>query len=79
MTYVQGGETIWGNRTNAPDDPPNATHSHGELIAFRDVFKAQDNTDTKNMTAYEAGDWILEHTPESFQVSHSHHTGLVLG
>ncbi|EIN06718.1 Lecithin:cholesterol acyltransferase [Punctularia strigosozonata HHB-11173 SS5] len=30
-----GGDLIWGNGTWAPDDPPDAGHSHGELISFR--------------------------------------------
>lgn len=33
--YDQGGDLIWGNTTSAPDDPPEAPHSHGQLISFR--------------------------------------------
>jgi phospholipid:diacylglycerol acyltransferase len=61
----QGGDTIWGNSTHAPDDVDGADHSHGELIAFR--AKLNDET-VKNMTADNAGTWILEHTPSTFQV-----------
>ncbi|KAF9501792.1 phospholipid:diacylglycerol acyltransferase [Pleurotus eryngii] len=68
--WIKGGSAVWGNSTNAPDDLPSATLSHGQVIAFRDSLKL--NTETvdhgvKNMTADEAGAWILEHTPSSFQ------------
>ncbi|KAF9650657.1 phospholipid diacylglycerol acyltransferase [Thelephora ganbajun] len=62
--WVKGGDTIWGNSTHAPDDVDGADHSHGELIAFR--AKLNDTT-VKNMTADNAGTWILEHTPTTFQ------------
>lgn len=63
---------MWGNATNAPDDD-NATHSHGDFIAFRKTplweATAQSGEKDMNMTAAEATNWILEHTPSSFQVS----------
>ncbi|TFK44430.1 Lecithin:cholesterol acyltransferase-domain-containing protein [Crucibulum laeve] len=68
--WIKGGDTIWGNATHAPDDDYNATYSHGELIAFRhsvatSLESSGDNV--QNMTAAEAGTWILQHTPSSFQ------------
>ena len=61
----QGGDVIWGNSTHAPDDVDGADHSHGELIAFRAKLN---DTAVNNMTADNAGTWILEHTPTTFQV-----------
>lgn len=67
--HLQGGEDIWGNVTNAPDDIAGATHTHGELISFRNILTANDtDSDLRNMTANEAGNWILQHTPSYFQV-----------
>ncbi|KAG6381899.1 Lecithin:cholesterol acyltransferase-domain-containing protein [Boletus reticuloceps] len=68
--WVKGGDTIWGNETWAPDDEPEASHSHGALISFRrDLVIATDAgaEQTKNMTAERVGNWILERTPSSFQ------------
>lgn len=66
---AQGGDLIWGNSTHAPDDADGADHSHGELIAFRAQLQ---DTPVKNMTADNAGAWIIKHTPIAFQVcSHS--------
>jgi len=61
---LQGGDVIWGNSTHAPDDVDGADHSHGELIAFRAKLN---DAKAKNMTADNAGTWILEHTPTTFQ------------
>ncbi|KAG6872948.1 hypothetical protein C0995_004832 [Termitomyces sp. Mi166 len=64
------GSAIWGNETHAPDDQPNAIQSHGELIAFRqarEVDLAGSNTIPSKMTAEQAGTWILEQTPSTFQ------------
>lgn len=55
---------MWGNTTHAPDDEPDSAHSHGELIAFRD---STSDGSTRNMSAVDAGTWILEHTPTTFQ------------
>jgi phospholipid:diacylglycerol acyltransferase len=74
----QGGERIWGNATQAPDDIDKFDHTHGELIAFREPQmppvndSGSDNNlmaqlERGNMTADEAGLWILEHTPSTFQ------------
>ncbi|KAF4567493.1 hypothetical protein EYR36_011115 [Pleurotus pulmonarius] len=68
--WIKGGSAVWGNSTSAPDDLANATLSHGQVIAFRDSLQFNaENVDhvVKNMTADEAGTWILEHTPSSFQ------------
>ncbi|KZP19600.1 phospholipid:diacylglycerol acyltransferase [Athelia psychrophila] len=66
--WIKGGEDIWGNVTGAPDDTPGAVHSHGELISFRNIVTANDTSaDLTNMTATEAGAWILQHTPSYFQ------------
>ncbi|KAG6879647.1 hypothetical protein C0992_000089 [Termitomyces sp. T32_za158] len=67
----KGGNAIWGNDTHAPDDRPNTVHTHGELIAFRqacEVDLAGPNTTLPKLTAEQAGTWILEQTPSSFQV-----------
>ena len=62
---------MWGNDTHAPDDECNATHSHGQLIAFRQnhAGTATQGEISTNMTADEASEWILRHTPSTFQVS----------
>ncbi|EGO26500.1 hypothetical protein SERLADRAFT_447691 [Serpula lacrymans var. lacrymans S7.9] len=67
--WIKGGREVWGNQTWAPDDEPNSTHTHGELIAFRQALLDMDAfaQDSKNMTADEAGTWIMERTPSSFQ------------
>jgi len=69
--WVKGGDTIWGNETWAPDDEPEASHSHGALISFRREMVVANGADvaerTKNMTAEMVGNWILERTPSSFQ------------
>ena len=80
----QGGNAIWGNHVHAPDDDHNCTHSHGSFISFRPSdliaksnIQAKNGShseialppDTKNLTVDEAGTWILEHTPISFQVN----------
>jgi phospholipid:diacylglycerol acyltransferase len=68
----QGGNTIWGNLSHAPDDDHGSNHTHGELIAFRHslAFSAESSDDkTSNMTSEQAGTWILQHTPSTFQVA----------
>ena len=70
-TTHKGGNTIWGNATHAPDDENGASHTHGEFITFRpsQFTSVKDAGDiTGNMTAEEAGAWILRHTPSAFQV-----------
>lgn len=44
-----GGETIWGNLTWAPDDPPNATYSYGTFINYR-PGDANSTTKLNNLT-----------------------------
>ncbi|TFK23670.1 phospholipid:diacylglycerol acyltransferase [Coprinopsis marcescibilis] len=67
--WMKGGNAIWGDGSHAPDDDCNATHSHGDLIAFRNEAVESKSIvgSTKNMTAEEAGAWILQRTPSSFQ------------
>lgn len=67
---AQGGDDVWGNATWAPDDLDNITHSHGALISFRENSPAlQGENGLYNMTSQDAGTWILERTPTTFQVS----------
>ncbi|PPQ62922.1 hypothetical protein CVT24_006162 [Panaeolus cyanescens] len=63
--WMKGGDAIWGNATHAPDDECDAHHTHGELIAFREVHNGK--TIARNMTTDEASIWILQHTPTTFQ------------
>ncbi|KAJ7076865.1 phospholipid:diacylglycerol acyltransferase [Mycena belliarum] len=73
--WIKGGDAIWGTPDGAPDDGHNCTHTHGELIAFREAppppgtasTNAGVEAETQNMTADTAGAWILQHTPSSFQ------------
>nr|GAT57883.1 phospholipid:diacylglycerol acyltransferase [Mycena chlorophos] len=74
--WVKGGETIWGGTHGAPDDPmDNSTHTHGQLIAFRQAPPPPGSVSTsdgileevQNLTAHTASDWILQNTPSSFQ------------
>lgn len=76
--WVKGGTAVWGNENCAPDDEPDSTHTHGELIAFRrsllDARQVEGSrlvdeelVPKKNMTATDVGTWILKRTPASFQ------------
>ncbi|KAG2015791.1 phospholipid:diacylglycerol acyltransferase [Coprinopsis cinerea AmutBmut pab1-1] len=68
--WMKGGNAIWGNSTHAPDDMANSTCSHGELISFRAREVIADSfvdPSLRNMTAEDAGNWILQHTPPAFQ------------
>ncbi|KAF8178601.1 phospholipid/diacylglycerol acyltransferase [Mycena galopus ATCC 62051] len=73
--WVKGGDAIWGTPSGAPDDMPGSNHTHGDLIAFRrpippppgGTTDAGVEVTTNNMTADAAGEWILQHTPSSFQ------------
>ncbi|KAF8589534.1 phospholipid/diacylglycerol acyltransferase [Ramaria rubella] len=64
--WIKGGTSIWGNATWAADDLQNATQSHGHFVAFRAINGAND-PGTNNLTVDEASDFILGHTPSSFQ------------
>jgi phospholipid:diacylglycerol acyltransferase len=33
--WMKGGDRIWGTRNYAPDDPENATDTHGRFFSFR--------------------------------------------
>ncbi|KAG1901020.1 Lecithin:cholesterol acyltransferase-domain-containing protein [Suillus fuscotomentosus] len=69
--WIKGGASVWGDADWAPDDEPESSHTHGELIAFRQAavpLSAHDITQpTRNMTADDASTWILERTPSTFQ------------
>ncbi|KAL7281367.1 hypothetical protein ACG7TL_004677 [Trametes sanguinea] len=66
--WIKGGDDVWGNATWAPDDLDNTTHSHGALITFRENSPAiEGENGLINMTSSQAGAWILERTPVSFQ------------
>ncbi|KAL4079206.1 Lecithin:cholesterol/phospholipid:diacylglycerol acyltransferase [Scleroderma citrinum] len=74
--WVKGGTAVWGNESWAPDDESESMHTHGELIAFRPANvngqASEDHSNDelvplKNMTATDAGTWILQRTPASFQ------------
>ncbi|TFK75464.1 phospholipid:diacylglycerol acyltransferase [Pluteus cervinus] len=66
--WMKGGNDVWGNGSHAPDDDCDSSHSHGELIAFRRTpLPGLELQGTGNMTAEQAGSWILEHTPDTFQ------------
>ncbi|KAG1794325.1 Lecithin:cholesterol acyltransferase-domain-containing protein [Suillus plorans] len=69
--WIKGGADVWGDANWAPDDDPESSHTHGELIAFRQAavpLSAHDITQpTRNMTADDASTWILERTPSTFQ------------
>ncbi|KAJ7928488.1 Lecithin:cholesterol acyltransferase-domain-containing protein [Mycena leptocephala] len=71
--WIKGGDAIWGTPHGAPDDAHDCAHSHGQLIAFREPPPPPSGSDagveamTPNMTADAASDWILQHTPSSFQ------------
>ncbi|KAI0745619.1 phospholipid:diacylglycerol acyltransferase [Earliella scabrosa] len=66
--WIKGGDDVWGTADSAPDDWENSTQSHGALIAFRQNSPAlQGDTNLYNMTSSQAGTWILERTPITFQ------------
>ncbi|KAF8070434.1 Lecithin:cholesterol acyltransferase-domain-containing protein [Lyophyllum atratum] len=68
--WIKGGDAVWGNTTQAPDDEPDAIYTHGQLLAFRDadaVSAASRGDLTPNMSAEQAGQWILQQTPSTFQ------------
>ncbi|KAF8526019.1 Lecithin:cholesterol acyltransferase-domain-containing protein [Hysterangium stoloniferum] len=64
--WIKGGSAIWGNSTWAADDPLDSTHTHGEFVAFRALGGVQEPP-ISNLTAEKASNFILEHTPSSFQ------------
>ncbi|KAF5345334.1 hypothetical protein D9758_008426 [Tetrapyrgos nigripes] len=67
--WIKGGDAVWGNATWAPDDPEGSSHSHGQLIAFRETFLSEEDRqeDLRNMTSEQGGTWVLKHTPTTFQ------------
>ncbi|KAG5637514.1 hypothetical protein H0H81_004265 [Sphagnurus paluster] len=67
--WIKGGDAVWGNASQAPDDEMDATHTHGELVAFRQsaIDSVTSSDTTVNMTSEQAGSWILQQTPLTFQ------------
>ncbi|KZS88907.1 phospholipid diacylglycerol acyltransferase [Sistotremastrum niveocremeum HHB9708] len=78
--WIKGGSAIWGNESFAPDDLPGHIHTHGKFLSFRHLLEgnggakavAEGREDgmgerTANLTVDEASNWILEHTPGTFQ------------
>jgi len=65
--WMKGGNTVWGTESCAPDDAHDATQTHGELISFRQSVVTADDRSARNMTAEESSNWILSHTPATFQ------------
>lgn len=68
--FCQGGTAVWGNATWAPDDPKDNDHSYGQFVSFRSRDTPYDPA-IGNLTIDEASNFILEHTPSSFQVCHT--------
>ncbi|KAH9073083.1 Lecithin:cholesterol acyltransferase-domain-containing protein [Lactarius deliciosus] len=64
--WVKGGNAVWGNATHAPDDGEGRHHTYGELISFRRMDPMPPGGED-NLTADEAGPWILRHTPWTFR------------
>ncbi|KAH9048475.1 Lecithin:cholesterol acyltransferase-domain-containing protein, partial [Lactarius hengduanensis] len=64
--WVKGGNAVWGNATHAPDDGEGGHHTYGELISFRRIDPMPPGGED-NLTADEAGPWILRHTPWTFR------------
>ncbi|CDZ96443.1 phospholipid:diacylglycerol acyltransferase [Phaffia rhodozyma] len=71
--WLKGGNTIWGNEDSAPDDPLDATHSHGTFLSFRhsDAPTAEKELTAEhvspNLTVTESNAFMLQHTPMPFQ------------
>ncbi|OCF30537.1 phospholipid:diacylglycerol acyltransferase [Kwoniella heveanensis BCC8398] len=71
--WMKGGNRIWGDEDSAPDDPPDATDTHGRFFSFRhpdvpsDETALTKHTVSPNMTINEAGPYVLTHTPPAFQ------------
>ncbi|PVF93551.1 putative LRO1-a lecithin cholesterol acyltransferase-like protein [Serendipita vermifera] len=71
--WIKGGDIIWGNETHAPDDLEDQEHTHGHFLSFRpkadesNVPHVINNPGAGNLTVHSSIDWILSHTPTSFQ------------
>ncbi|KAI9639305.1 putative phospholipid:diacylglycerol acyltransferase [Dioszegia hungarica] len=71
--WIKGGNRIWGTHNAAPDDPQNATDSHGRFFSFRHAGSSSEEADldkstvSPNLTMNEASPYILTHTPTTFQ------------
>lgn len=68
---IKGGEDVWGNATWAPDDEDDAEDTHGHIYSFRqtdaDQHELNEDTVKTNLTATDAHNFLLQHTPSSFQ------------
>ncbi|KAK8864610.1 hypothetical protein IAR55_001860 [Kwoniella newhampshirensis] len=71
--WMKGGNRIWGHHEAAPDDPANATDTHGRFFSFRHPDVPTDEagltkaTVSPNLTLDDAGPYVLTHTPPAFQ------------
>lgn len=69
--WPKGGNVIWGNDQEAPDDPENATLTSGNVYNFR----PNDKSSTKNLTMEGAYEYLLQHTSTQYgkmlQTNHS--------
>ncbi|WWC89112.1 uncharacterized protein L201_004030 [Kwoniella dendrophila CBS 6074] len=71
--WMKGGNRIWGDHDSAPDDPENATDTHGRFFSFRHPGTSEEEADltkwtvSPNLTLNEAGPYVLTHTPPAFQ------------
>ena len=59
----KGGHVIWGNTTNAPDDPANTTESFGNFIRF---VETETPMSSRNLTLEQALDLVFEESPQWF-------------
>ncbi|KAL7413465.1 Lecithin:cholesterol acyltransferase-domain-containing protein [Mrakia frigida] len=71
--WIKGGDSIWGDSEMAPDDPTNATDTHGRFISFRHLHSPTEEGSVKaehispNLTMSDSNTYVLEHTPPTFQ------------
>ncbi|ORY26177.1 Lecithin:cholesterol acyltransferase-domain-containing protein [Naematelia encephala] len=71
--WIKGGNRIWGDHESAPDDPDNATDTHGRFLSFRHENVSADesglthHTVSPNLTMDDASGYVLTHTPPNFQ------------
>ncbi|KIM23021.1 hypothetical protein M408DRAFT_332589 [Serendipita vermifera MAFF 305830] len=71
--WIKGGDAIWGNGTHAPDDMEDGEHTQGHFISFRPKANEEvphvmdERPSVGNLTVTAASNWILSHTPSSYQ------------
>lgn len=72
--FPKGGDAIWGDQDSAPDDPENATDTHGRFLSFREEDQSSSEHDLTsetiwpNLTQSDSNVFILKNTPLTFQV-----------